>query len=104
MGKTICTPYFTAAFPVIADWRLGDDALIQCVENPNTENETTYFMSGKDADEAIENDMVYNGSQIKRLISDERGVYGYEWEDGWVTEFWDCDEESWSEYIEENGE
>ena len=103
MGKTICTPYFTAAFPVIQEWNLGDNALIQCVTNPGTEYETTEFMSGKDADEAIENDLVYNGSQIESLVTDGDGcVYGYVWKDGYVTEFWDCDEQSWSEYVEEN--
>lgn len=95
----------TPTFPVIREWRFGDDTLIQCVENPHEECEETTFISGAMADEGIANDLDKNGYQIKELrLNDDGCVYGYVWNDGYVTEFWDCDEETWSEYAKEIGE
>lgn len=91
MSKTVIWSAGECAFPMIQEWTRGDDALIQCVENPNEGCELTTFMSGAQAYAAIENDLAMNGAQIAELVLDDDGyVFGYVWDDGQVTEYWDC--------------
>ena len=101
MSKAVCTPYGEAAFPRIAEWRLGDDALIQCVTfDGGGEEVSTEFMSGADADLLLAQilDLGYGNEPI----SDERGIYGQRYAaDNSRIEFWDCDEQTWSEYERE---
>lgn len=88
-----------------AKWRLGEDALIQCVSfSPGGEECGTEFMSGAEATEELEHAAEQFGTEHGPCgwIADERGVYGRVEADGSRTEFWDCDEQSWSEYQAEN--
>ncbi|MBQ9041441.1 MAG: hypothetical protein IJ111_01335 [Eggerthellaceae bacterium] len=97
-------------------WSQGEDTLIQCVVfNPWGEEIETIMVSASEADqdlmEAVENFVSGQGSEyaggVKELLYIDEGsevaCYGYVDNAGYQVEFWDCDEQTWSEYLEEEG-
>ena len=87
-----------------AQWRLGDDALIQCVTfDASGEELGTDEMSGKEAHEELRHAEEHFGEEHgpQEWVADERGVYGYVEAGGDRVEYWDCDEQSYSEWLEE---
>ena len=92
----------------IAKWRYGDNALIQKVSfsmhDEEWVEEFTEFVSGKQADEELAEALNGNIEGAIEIVpvKDERGIYGYAYENIMCgldkVEFWDCDEERWSEF------
>jgi len=97
----------------VAKWKFGDNTLIQKVsfvmhndahDDEGWHEEFTEFISGKEAtEELVDFFEKYTDPEIAIPITDERGVFGYAYKDimGGMSkvEFWDCDEETYSEYI-----
>lgn len=85
----------------VAEWSKGDDTLIQSVVlTPSGEDlHQTEFISGAEATALIKEAMKHVGyGGILRMIEDERGAYGYDTIQ-FRYEMWDCDFESYSEYM-----
>ena len=90
----------------IQSWRNGGDSLIQCVVfDKSGEEAYTEFMSGDAADDELSCAIAdsQSGDRIGLLVEDG-AVYGYtDSVDGSRVEYWDCDEQTWSEYLVEEG-
>lgn len=87
---------------MIAKWRLGKDSLIHRVWSlPFVEGDEPYVELVSGADATAELMWAVEADEVEPLF-DERGCYGYVYEDIMEgtnrVEFWDCDDESWSEY------
>ncbi len=82
----------------MCDWRLGTDALIQAVSFAENEEEVcTDSVSGSDAWHRI---ISLACDPRAELYGEEDCVYGLVWPDGSREEFWDCDEMSYSVFLE----
>lgn len=82
----------------MSDWRLGADALIQATSiDERGETVCVDDVSGEDAWSKL---MQLACDPRAELVGDPAAVYGVAWPDGSREEMWDCDEMTFSSYLE----
>lgn len=83
---------------VMSDWRLGTDALIQATSIDS--HDETVCVDDVSGTEAWQRLMQLACDPTADLVGDTGAVYGVAWDDGSREEFWDCDECSWTRYLQ----
>lgn len=82
----------------MSDWRLGKDALIQATSiDEHGETVCVDDVSGETAWQRL---MQLACDPTAGLIGDPDAVYGLAWPDGSREEMWDCDEMTFSSYLQ----